>query len=90
MNVERIMIFMMVLCGVMLLAVIFTKPFKAVLRLILRCVAGIAVIFAADFFLSPWGIAVGINGFSAAICTFFGLPGAAMLFGWQYIFERIL
>ena len=52
-----------------------------------RMLAGTAAIFTADILLSPFGIGVGINAFTAAFCALHGLPGFAVLYALAYIFK---
>jgi pro-sigmaK processing inhibitor BofA len=72
----------------MLISVVFLKPVKLVLRLIVRGCITTALVLVANTVLSPMGIAVGINAFTTTVCAILGIPGAAMLFGWGWIFER--
>jgi inhibitor of the pro-sigma K processing machinery len=90
MYTEKIMFWLIGVCVLMLLAVIFTKPFKVIAKMFVNCITGIATVFAVNFLLSPWNIAVGINYITALVCAIFGFPGTAMLFGLKIIFERIL
>lgn len=54
-------------------------------KLFLRAAAGMAGIFLADILLSPVGVCVGINPFTAAVCAVLGLPGAGMLYLLAYL-----
>lgn len=89
MYTDKIMYFMIGICLVMLVGVVFTRAFRTVLRLCFRGLFGTAAVFAINFFMSPWNIAVGINCFTAAVSALLGLPGVAMLFGWTLIFDRL-
>ena len=54
-------------------------------RFFLRAAAGTAGIFLCDILLSPLGVSVGINPFTAAVCGLLGLPGAGMLYLLAYL-----
>lgn len=74
--------------GVLILAafaVILGRPLKALILIIIRSVIGAFAIFAADFLLSPIGLAVGINGFTALITGLLGIPGFVMLYAVTWI-----
>lgn len=77
--------------GVLILAalvVLFGRPIKALIKLIIRSAIGAAAIFAADFLLSPIGLAVGINGFTALVTGLLGIPGFIMLYTLTWILSR--
>lgn len=88
MYTNGILLFMIGICFLMMVRLVFSRTFTFALKFVLRAVTGLAAVFAVDFLLSPWNIAVGINCFTAAVSALFGLPGVAMLFGWIYIFEK--
>ncbi len=74
--------------GVLILAafaVILGRPLKTLILLIIRSVIGAFAIFATDFLLSPIGLAVGINGFTALITGLLGIPGFVMLYAVTWI-----
>ena len=54
-------------------------------NIMLRAAAGSAGIFVLDILFSPFGLCVGINPFTAAVCGLLGLPGAGMLYALAYL-----
>lgn len=64
---------------VLLLAKIFFKPLKIILKLCLSSVLGCLVILLINTFSSFIGISIGINPVTALICGVLGLPGVALL-----------
>jgi inhibitor of the pro-sigma K processing machinery len=80
-----------ILIGLLALAalfVLFNKPIRALFKLILRSLVGASAIFALDFVLSPVGLAVGINAFTAAVTGLLGMPGLIMLYSLAWILNK--
>lgn len=67
--------------------IILGKPLKALVLLIIRSIIGAVAIFTADFILSPLGLAVGINCFTALVTGFLGIPGFIMLYALSFILK---
>lgn len=65
---------------------LFSKPLFRLGILFLRALSGISAIFVLDFLLSPVGISVGINFFTAAVSAVLGIPGITLLYGLAYLF----
>ncbi len=77
-----------IMLGILLVCGIYTvsgRLIRGVMRLLFRAIAGTAAIFALDFALSPIGIAVGINGFTAAVSAILGVPGFVMLYALAWL-----
>ena len=54
-------------------------PLKLLWRLIYNSLIGALLLIVLNFFGSPFGIAIGINPITAAVCGFLGLPGVLFL-----------
>ncbi len=81
-------IYLMVGCLTLFaLVIMFGKPIKAVIMLVFRSIIGAAAIFAADFLLSPIGLSVGINLFTAFVTGILGIPGFIMLYALTLILQ---
>lgn len=80
MQSEQVMYAML---GILVLCGIYTvsgKFIRWVMCFVFKAAAGTAAIAAMDVVLSPIGIAVGLNGFTAAITGLLGVPGFIMLY----------
>ena len=76
------------LIGVLILSalsIMFGRELRALIMFFIRSVIGALGIFAVDFLLSPLGIAVGINLFTAAVTGILGIPGFVMLYAIAWI-----
>ncbi len=83
--------FIMLIIGILALSVlviVLGKPLKALFMLCIRSAIGTAAIFAADFLLSPAGLAVGINAFTALVTGLLGIPGFITLYVLAWILGR--
>ena len=80
MNSSQVIGWMIVICLLFMVFIVFSKPLKYLARCCLNGAIGISGIFVLDFLLSPLGIAVGINGYTALITGFLGLPGFISLY----------
>ena len=64
---------------VIVLARVFAKPFKFILRLLLNSVLGIALIMLINSFSAQTSLFIGINPVTAAVCGLLGIPGVLLL-----------
>ena len=64
---------------VILLAKIFAKPFKIILKLCLNSAVGCLIMIIINSFSQFHNIYIGINPVTAAVCGLLGLPGVALL-----------
>lgn len=71
-----IIIYVAGLIFVIVMARLFSKPIKIILRLCLNSVLGCVIIVLVNTFTT---IQIGINPITAAVCGVLGLPGAALL-----------
>lgn len=77
-----------IMLGVLVLWGIYTvsgRFIRGIIRFAIRAVTGLAAIFAFDLVLSPIGIAVGINGFTAMVSGLLGVPGFVMLYALAWL-----
>ena len=70
---------------VILLAKIFAKPFKIILKLCLNSVTGCLILLIINSFSQFHGIYLGINPVTACVCGILGLPGIVLLILLQVI-----
>ncbi|HOA80364.1 MAG TPA: pro-sigmaK processing inhibitor BofA family protein [Defluviitaleaceae bacterium] len=78
-NNEILMI--LILIGVIILALmIYPKPLKVLLRIIIQALGGVVGLFIFNFILSPIGWFVGINWTTILIIGLLGIPGFAFLY----------
>ncbi len=65
--------------AVILAIIIFTRPMKFLLRMLVSTAVGFIVLIALNYIGSFVGISVGINLINALIVGVLGLPGLALL-----------
>ena len=64
---------------IVLICILFKRPFIWLFRLMLTCALGGAVIFALNFILSLFGLHIALNPLNALITGVLGAPGLTML-----------
>ena len=79
---ESIMM-MIVICVGLMLFVIFSKPIKYILKMILQGCVGLIGIYIINFAVGSLGLSVGLNGSTFLISALLGLPGIFLLYGLQ-------
>ena len=78
-NYGVIALFVLGFVAIYIIMWIFIKPVKIVLRLILNSVAGALALIIFNYVGSLWGISLGVNIFTAAVCGILGIPGFVLL-----------
>jgi inhibitor of the pro-sigma K processing machinery len=63
----------------LLALIVFRKPTKFILRLLLSTVLGFIALFVINFLGSLIGISIAVNWINAAVVGILGLPGIALL-----------
>jgi inhibitor of the pro-sigma K processing machinery len=59
--------------------VLFTKPLKLIIKLLINTALGFAILVAINHFGAAYGIVIGVNWLNAIIVGIFGIPGVALL-----------
>jgi len=85
MNSSQTIFLMAVACLVFIGLLIFVKPIKMILRILIQGIIGCAGIFAANLIMAAFGAAVGVNLMTAFIVGVLGLPGFVLLYAAQFI-----
>ena len=67
------------LIGVMLIAKIFWRPFKILLKIFLNSVLGCILILIINTFSPYLHISIGLNPVTALVCGVLGVPGVILL-----------
>ena len=75
------------ICILYICFAVFSKPLKIAANLCLNGIVGICGIFVAEFLLSPFNIAGGINIFTLLTGALLGLPGILALYGISWFFS---
>ncbi|NLM13041.1 MAG: sigmaK-factor processing regulatory BofA [Epulopiscium sp.] len=71
----------LILVGLIILIImVFPKPFKILLRTIIQGIGGILGLLIFNFLLSPLGWYVGINWATILIIAVLGIPGMIFLY----------
>ena len=65
---------------------VFIKPISKVLRLCLNAILGGVGLFLFNTVFSGVGFCVALNGVTAAVCGFLGIPGLLMLVILKFMF----
>lgn len=66
---------------------IFSKPLKGILKIIVHSAIGCGAIFLFNLFKDTTGLFIGLNAATAATVGILGLPGFIMLLILQFIFR---
>lgn len=80
---ERILLIMLIsICSVIFLIGFILKRMDILIRGALRGIAGSAVIYGISMILKAFGLVslVGLNIWTAGVCTVFGIPGIVALY----------
>ncbi|MCL2569049.1 MAG: pro-sigmaK processing inhibitor BofA family protein [Oscillospiraceae bacterium] len=76
-----------ILASILLLLAIllFTKPVRLLLKLVLNTIGGFVALFFLNYFGQFIGVTLGFNLFNAVIVGIFGLPGVGLLLLLQWL-----
>lgn len=85
MESSQIIGWMIIACLLFIVFLIFAKPLKIFAKLCINSIIGVSALFAANFILSPLGLSVGINVFTALFTGILGIPGIICLFIVNYM-----
>ena len=77
---ESIML-MIVICVGFMLFVVFSKPIKYVLKVLLRGGVGIIGIYILNFVTASMGVSLGLNFLTFFVTGVLGIPGLLLLYG---------
>ena len=80
MDSDSIIITLLVLCGILTVAIVFSEPLKHLLKLLANSVFGAAAMFAINTVFGFTGLGVGINMVTIITAGVLGLPGIAALY----------
>lgn len=72
--------------AVIIIAKIFTWPFKKILKLLLNIVIGLLMILLVNNFGAPIGLHIPFNTVTALVSGILGIPGVLILIVINYIF----
>ncbi|MBU5592214.1 pro-sigmaK processing inhibitor BofA family protein [Clostridium sp. MSJ-4] len=86
MGIESIFAFIIALILLFIVVKLFAWPLKILFKLVINGVLGAVLLFLVNFIGGSFGINVGINGVTALIAGFFGVPGVIFL----VIFKNLL
>lgn len=79
-------IFCLCIIAVVIIAKIFSWPFKKILKLVLNIIFGIILILITNIFGESIALHIPFNMVTAAISGFLGVPGVICLIILHYIF----
>lgn len=79
-------IFCLCIIAVVIIAKIFSWPFKKILKLVLNIIFGIILILITNIFGESIALHIPFNMATAAISGFLGVPGVICLIILHYIF----
>jgi len=71
---------MIAICAIFMGLIIFSKPLKYILRFLIQAFCGTLMAIVFNFFLSPFGMAIGINYLNFFIMGLLGIPGFVSLY----------
>ncbi|MBQ2752889.1 MAG: pro-sigmaK processing inhibitor BofA family protein [Firmicutes bacterium] len=80
MDSDSIIITLLVLCGILTVAIVFSEPLKHLLKLLANSVFGAVALFAINTVFGFTGLGVGINMVTIITAGVLGLPGIAALY----------
>lgn len=86
MEPTQIIIWLIICCLCLIVFMMFSKPIKIALKVLMNSAIGCFVLFLTNFLLTPLSIQIGINIYTALIIGILGLPGFISL----YIIQAIL
>lgn len=86
-NSSQIIGWMIVVCALMLIFVLFSRPLRAIAKLCLNSAIGVCALLICNYFLTPLGIGVGINLYTAVFTGVLGIPGVVCLYILRMIFK---
>jgi len=80
MDSSDIIMLMIAACVALVILMLFSSPIKAFARIALNSALGIIGILAANVFLTPFGMFVGVNILTVMAVGLLGFPGFIMLY----------
>jgi len=80
MNSSDIIMMMIAACVALVILMLFSSPMRAFARVALNGTLGTIGILAANVFLAPLGLFVGVNILTVLAVGLLGLPGFVMLY----------
>ncbi len=86
MNSNELIMYFVIGCIIFIGLLVFSKPVKALIRVLVQSAIGAACMLIANFLLAPTGIFVGINFLTLLIVGLLGIPGFLAV----YIAQAIL
>ena len=86
-GIPQILILLIGVCLAFMLAPLLFGSARAAARAGLRGLAGLAAVYALNFAAAPFGLAVGLNVFTAAVLGLLGLPGLVTLYATRLLFR---
>lgn len=85
MDSTQTIFWMAVACLVFIGLLIFAKPLKVLVRIMVQGVLGCIGIFLMNFLMGSFGVSVGINILTAFIIGVLGLPGFVLLYAAGFV-----
>ncbi|MBR1884031.1 MAG: pro-sigmaK processing inhibitor BofA family protein [Clostridia bacterium] len=80
------LIFVACIVAVVIIAKIFSWPFKLLIKLVVNILLGGIMLFALNFLGAMIGITLPINWITATVAGLLGLPGVILLIIFSFIF----
>lgn len=77
----------LILSGILILMVVFRRPLRGLVRLVLRSGLWLGFLWLFKGVGSLIGVSLGINLFNAAVLGVLGVPGLALLMMTQWLFR---
>ena len=71
---------MIVICGVFIGLIVFSKPIKYILRFLIQAVCGLLGAVVFNFILAPLSLSIGLNYLNFFIVGLLGAPGFVSLY----------
>ena len=81
---SQLIIGWLIMAGFMFVAAIVFNGRRVLRGFFWRGLTGVSAILVADYALSAYGVALGINFFTAFVSGVLGMPGVAMMFCLNY------
>lgn len=82
---ENLIFFIIAIIAIIVIAKIFAWPFKILINLIVNGIVGAILLYVINFVGGNFGIIIPINGVTALIAGFLGIPGVLFLIIMNYI-----
>lgn len=79
MNGLQIVAYVIATLLLLLLGILFRKPLKHILVMVLQSALGGVGLYLGNFLLVPLGVGIGVNIATASVCGMLGLPGFILL-----------